>query len=277
MGASCVIWVLVLVGQAAAEKPTEAERLSRLKFLKEKAAERTLYRGAGETAAFPLTAEPVLRYANTERWDLGTSDGATFLWLDGTRPVAAISTSIRRPNDSAHHECTSFSSGPLEGRLAGVPVWLPKRGGLLAQPLEAPAPADGKVQRLTQMRTLAARFAVTCYDSNTNEPRELRLLPQPLYRFESEPHKVRDGALFAFVITNDPEMFLLLEATANQGLQWRYTLARMSSLPQKVRLDGTEIWSLTNFHRDPTEDRKTGPYTTGGLGQYLPAAVPATP
>jgi len=271
------MWVLLLIGQAAAEKPTEAERLSRLKFLKEKATEWSLYRGAGEAAAFQLTAEPVLRYANTERWELGTSDGATFLWLDGTRPVAAISTSIRRPNDLAHYECTSFNSGPLEGRLAGVPAWRPKGGGLLAQPLEAPAPADGKVQRLTQMRTLADRFTVTCYDSNTDEPRELRLLTQPLYRFESQPHKIRDGALFAFVITNDPEMFLLLEATGEKGLQWRYTLARMSSLPLKVRLDGTEIWSLTNFHGDPAEDRKTGPYTTGGLGKYVPATVPVTP
>jgi hypothetical protein len=129
------------------------------------------------------------------------------------------------------------------------------------------------------MRTLAARFAVTCYDSNTDAPRELRLLTQPLYRFESEKHKISDGALFAFVITNDPEMFLLLEAVSDKGPdpQWRFTLARMSSLPQKVRLDGQEIWSLTNFHRDPNEDRKTGPYTTGALGKYLPATAPPAP
>ena len=107
--------------------------------------------------------------------------------------------------------------GRWRRRLAGVSVWLPKGGGLVGQKLEGPAPADGKVQRLTQMRALAARFAVTCYDSNTNEPRELRLLTQPLYRFEAEKHKISDGALFAFVITNDPEMFLLLEAATDKG------------------------------------------------------------
>ena len=280
MFASYALWMLVLVGQAAeAEKPTDAERLARLKFLKEKAAERSLYRGPGETAAFPLTTEPILRYANIERWELGTSDGATFLWLDGTLPVAAISTSIRRPKDIAYQECTSFSSGPLECRQAGVPVWTPKGGGLVAQKLDGPAPAGAKVQRLAQMRALAARFAVTCYDSATNEPRELRLLPQPLYRFESEKHKILDGALFAFVITNDPEMFVLLEATTDSGpdAQWRFTLARMSSLPQKVRLDSKEIWSLTNFHRDPAEDKKTGHYTTGGVGHYVSPAPAATP
>lgn len=85
MFASCALSVLVLVGQAAeAEKPTEAERLAQLKYLKEKAAERTLHRGPGETGAFPLKAEPILHYDNVLQGNLGTRDGATFLWLDGT-------------------------------------------------------------------------------------------------------------------------------------------------------------------------------------------------
>ena len=136
MFATCALSVLVLVGQAAAEKPTEEERLARLKFLKEKAAERTLHRGPGETAAFPLTAEPVLRYDNVLQGNLGTRDGATFLWLDGTRPVAATSISIRGPDFLTYQECTSFSSGPLEWRLAGAAEWSPKAGGLVAKRIE---------------------------------------------------------------------------------------------------------------------------------------------
>jgi hypothetical protein len=158
-------------------------------------------------------------------------------------------------------------------------VWSPKGGGLVAQRLDGPAPASSKVQRLTQMRKLAARFAVTYYDWNMNDPRELRLLTQPLHRFESETHKILDGALFAFVTTNDPEMFVLFEATTEHGpeSQWQFTLARMSSLPQKVRLDGKEIWSLTNFQRGTAEDKKTGPYITGVVGQYVPATLAPMP
>jgi hypothetical protein len=258
MFASCALSVFVLIGQVAAEKPTEAERLAQLKYLKEKAAERTLHGGPGETGAFPLKAEPILRYDNVLRGKLGTRDGATFLWLDGTLPVAATSISIRGPNDLAYQECTAFSSGPLECRLAGAAVWSPKGGGLVAQRLDGPAPASSKVQRLTQMRALAARFAVTGYDWNMNEPRELRLLTQPLYRFESEKHNIIDGTLYAFVVTNDPEMFVLIEATTEHDpdAQWQFTLARMSSLPQKVRLDDKEIWSLTNYQRDTAEKGK---------------------
>ena len=82
-----------------------------------------------------------------------------------------------------------------------------------------------------------------------------------------------------FVDTTDPEMFVLLEATTEEGpdAQWRFTLARMSSLPQKVRLDDKEIWSLTNFQRDTAENKKTGPYITGGVGQYVPAIVAPMP
>lgn len=275
--------LLTALGQAPNEESSDQQRRERLEFLKEQAALVELHRGAGRKTALKVSAEPVLRYSNTERWEVGTSDGAMFLWLDEAVPVAAMSISIRRPRNQAYRELTSLCEDPLECTAAGGAVWTPKTGGLLARPLDG-APADGRFQRLAQMRTLAGRFSVTCYDAQTDEPRQLRLLTSPVYRFAAEERGIVDGALFAFVVSNDPEMLVLLEAIreGDRGggkLQWRYSLARMSSLPLNVRLDDKEVWSLTNFHRDPREDRKTGPYTTGTIGFYVPSVsiAPAPP
>ena len=111
------------------------------------------------------------------------------------------------------------------------------------------------------MRALARRFTARSIDGNEKDW-ELRLLPQPLYRFSDEAGGILDGGLFAFVVSNDPEFFVLLEAiTAPQGEpQWRYSLARMSSRKHAVRLDGNEVWSVTNYYTEPRTTRTTGPY-----------------
>jgi hypothetical protein len=255
----------------------DAGRKERQAIMKERAAELALYRGSAGKEPLTLTAEPVLRYSNAER-EIGSLDGLTFLWLVGQRPVAAVSLSVRRVRHEVYRECTSLVGEPLECRSGETAVWSPKAGGLLAQPLEgAPTPAAGKPQRLAQMRSLARRFTASCYNSRTDEPTELRLLPQPLYRYADEKERILDGGLFAFVVSNDPELFLLLEAAsadATSEPSWRYGLARMSSLKETVRLDDKEVWTVPNFYRDPNEDRKTGPYIEARVGTFTPLAAP---
>lgn len=264
------------LGQQAAE-PLSAvvERQEQLAFFKQQAAELALYEASEAINPLPLHPEPVLRYTNAER-DIGSLDGATFLWLDGPRPIAAVSYSVRRLRNEVYRECTSLSGSPLVCRKGDASVWSPKTGGLLAQPLAgAPAPAAGKVQRLAQMRGLARRFSAGCYHRQTDQKTELRLLPQPLFRFADEKGEIADGGLFAFVVSNDPELFLLLEATHNTGDgagHWQFSLARMSSQEMVVRLDDKEVWSVANYWQDPTEDRKTGPYVEAKIGTFVPVA-----
>lgn len=268
------------LGQVDEPPPLSPEdRQEQLRFFKEQAGELALRRSPDAEKPFPLMAEPVLRYSNSER-DIGSLDGATFLWLAGARPIAAVSYSIRRLRSEAYRECTSFSQTPLVCRKAEAPIWSPKTGGLLEQKLAgAPPPAAGKVQRLTQMRELARRFTANCYHAQTDSATELRLLPQPLYRFADEKAEVIDGGLFAFVVANDPELFLMLEAVRGTGrdeAHWQYPLARMSSQKLIVRLDDKEIWTAVNYWQDRTEDRKTGPYVEAKSGTFTPSAA-ATP
>ena len=63
------------------------------------------------------------------------------------------------------------------------------------------------------MRSLAREFNGRSL-SDQGQAWELRLLPQPLYRYESTDPDVLDGALFTLVSSagTDPEIILLLEA-----------------------------------------------------------------
>jgi hypothetical protein len=276
MSAETILLVLSIAAFGQAEESTSADAAAqrRLKFLKEKVTEFTLF---NDTSKQPLCLkeEPVLRYSIPER-DNGTWDGALFLWLEGNRPVAAICMGIRRPNDQVVREQTSFTSQRLVCYKSGTVAWSPKSGGLLNQPFrEAPAPSETAVSRLTQMRALARRFSATCY--RRGDATELRLMSQPLYRFSDDKQGILDGALFGLAVSNDAEMLLLLEAVNDQATRkatWRYSLARMSSLEHKVRLDDAEIWTIPRYYDIAPDERKTGPYIEGPIGTYRPGDAP---
>ncbi|MBW3596314.1 MAG: hypothetical protein KY475_03455 [Planctomycetes bacterium] len=260
------------LGQAEANPgDADAERLRRLEFMQDLAAEFSLHAAGGNEAPFRLHEAPVLRYSNPER-ERGSTDGATFLWLDGERPVAALSISIRKPDALAYCEATSFHPSPLICRRNDVVLWSPGKGSTASPLPEAPAPAASEPLRLTQMRQLARRFDARCFHPRTDASSQLRLLPQPLYRYADGKAGILDGAIFAFVVSNDPELLLMLEAHRDGDgapAKWRFALARMSSHAETVQLDGREVWSVPNFYRSG-ESRTAGPYTESRLGIALP-------
>jgi hypothetical protein len=75
---------------------------------------------------------------------------------------------------------------------------------------------------------------------------DLRLLPQPVYRYAAPKQGVHSGGLFAFVEGTDPDIFLLIEAREKDaaGATWQYAAARMVSTAG-VRLThrDKEVWS----------------------------------
>jgi hypothetical protein len=248
-----------------------------MQFLKDTVAGLKLCEPPNRNKPLEVTTNPVLGpYNNTT----GPSRfGATFLWLSGERPVGAASISIRRsPSNPVFCECSSFWPRALECRRDGELLWMPEGGGVLEQRFsDAPAPAESKPRRLTQMRDLARRFSVTTYRAEPEEAIHLRLLTTPIYRFAAEEVGIVDGGVFAFANATDPDSLLLLEAARDKpGMvaYWRYSLARMSSQKAAVRLDEKEIWAVTNFHREPPETRIKGPYIEQRVGTFAPR--PAT-
>lgn len=221
----------------------------------------------------PLTGteKPVLRYSNPVRNFF--SDGATFLWLDGKRPAAAGTLSIRGVG-KVWWEFTSFSGEPLQCRRNDRAVWSPASGNLVRRPLpNAPAPASASRLRLIQMRKLARRFTVVMQESakEPDETKSLRLLGQPIYRWSDEKAGIVDGAVFSFSETTDPEALLMLELLRPEEkaeLIWRYSVARMTSRPLHVRFNDREVCFLKGYWANPRSPRD--PYAAGYLGMYEP-------
>jgi hypothetical protein len=97
----------------------------------------------------------------------------------------------------------------------------------------------------------------------------LRLLPRPLYRYETSDGPIIDGAVFAFVMGTDPETLLLIEAVENaDGTAWQYAFARRTSGELEGRHAGKVVWKAARYPetKDPTRSHFS-------LGTPIPPAI----
>jgi hypothetical protein len=222
--------------------------------------------------SYPLNPEPLLHYTNPVRADV-FSDGAMFVWCDGDRPVAAASLSIRAGENITREFC-ALSDERLECSLDGAIVWAPESAGLLRQPFpDSPAAAASAPLRLTQMRALARRFSGDFRLPQAEDPTELRLVSQPIYRYADDEMGILDGAMFCMGEANDPELLILIELVKDGNeSSWRYSLARMTSIEMHVRLDEAEVWSTSFYWRGPRSP--SDPYIEAKHGPYPPPEAP---
>ena len=189
----------------------------------------------------------LLRWSNP---DVGRVYGDVYLWtLDGCPQALVSPFQWFTPYRIKQAEFRSLSRESLVVEVRGQLVWAPNEPGLEWKRFEsAPVPAMAATQRLVQMRMLARRFNAVLQDPRKGSEgvtRRQRLLTQPVYRYDSPPAPVLDGALFGFVLGTDPELFLLVEARGEKDESaWYYGLARMNSGPMQVELDGHVIWQV---------------------------------
>lgn len=191
-----------------------------------------------------LYEKPVFRWSTPERDAIG---GEMYLWLYHGRPIATIGIwTYDDIKDS--HELQSLATAPLVGTSPLYPQWRPAATGLEFRRVEGvPPPDKSPVRRQTQMRTiLRQKFSGQMTKDNKSQV-ELRLLPQPLYRYETLPTDVSDGAVFALAFGTDPEVLVLLEArkgrAADEPDQWFYAFAPATSAQVVGRVDGVEVWN----------------------------------
>src|SRR5262245_19751437 len=197
---------------------------------------------------FALRTAPVLRWSQPVR---GGDDGAVYIWLDRGRP-AVIGAIFAWPRDDGLrvvvHEMHAFTSVPMHAAYKGSDVWALEKPALeFKRASGVAAPAAAPAQRLAQMRTLGREFTANSIDRDNREW-ELRLLAQPLYRYELQDHpELIDGAILAFVQGTDPEILLILEACRDGDKSyWQYALARFSDFRLFVKYTGAEVWSVPN-------------------------------
>jgi hypothetical protein len=92
---------------------------------------------------------------------------------------------------------------------------------------------------------------------------ELRLLPQPLYRYD-DPTKEKDGAIFAYVWTvgTDPELLIHIQTRSESGqLKWFYQPIRFTWRQLELSYEGTEVWKSEELV-SRNDFLQNGPYIT---------------
>jgi hypothetical protein len=235
-------------GKGSAEKGETAERnaANRLKEMKRSAGRYRIEIDDGRAMPLTLVKEPALRWTNPLRI---TFDGAVFLWVANGRPEVAASFYRKQERGRLRedHEFQSLAAVPLTASYEGRVIWTPQEVGVTLAPIPgAPKPAATPSARLRQMRALALEFRAETKDNTATTP--LRLLTQPLYRYEANRADLADGALFAFVFATDPEVLLLIEARlAGDALAWHYGLARMSGRTLQAWHKDRNIWQVSQI------------------------------
>ncbi|WP_182866950.1 hypothetical protein [Stieleria mannarensis] len=251
-----ILTIAPVAGQVAGQDdvPTSDQRERWAEVYREEAAAYEMIRRGDDAEVLQLVPTPILTFTNPVR--VRDTHGAAFVWTSDGRPeVVGAIWSVVSPDDSTRrrlsHEFHSLSLAPIHSQHERrqsprgiVPDWITEQPGIRPAKIPGgPPPAPSVNLRLTQMRRLARDFQAIIPSGLPDGQGSLRLLAQPLYRYQSQRHQVIDGAVFAFVMGTDPELILLIEAVeSTEGPQWRFAAAQLSNLPLQLDYKGSRVW-----------------------------------
>ncbi|MDX1930340.1 MAG: hypothetical protein SFV81_27695 [Pirellulaceae bacterium] len=198
-----------------------------------------------------LRETPLFSWTNPEVQSIG---GELYLWTVDGRPFATIGIwTYDDIKDS--HELQSLSTQIFRAENPYWTNWAPRAAGLQFKKLEdAPAPDASPVRRQTQMRNFVReRFSGEVIKNDTKQTEKLRVISQPLYRYDPLPTDLIDGAVFSLAFGTDPEILVILEAKKTEaGSEWQYALAPCTSRRATGYLDGKEVWNSDSQQQNGT-------------------------
>jgi hypothetical protein len=202
-----------------------------------------MYLDSSRKAKAELVERPVYLWTNPTKNQIGS----VFVWVHDGRPIV-VGTIFGHPNTGGRrrmtHEFHSLAPTILAADCKddSGQTWEAKAAVTFRPLPDAPKPEATAAKRLLQMRTLGREFGGHTVDWR-KQRWALRLLPQPLFRYEKPNDDAIDGALLALVTSagTDPEVFLLLEARKEGG--WHYALLRFSDSSLYVTHKDKAIWA----------------------------------
>lgn len=260
--------VVCLMGQIvfAADDPPLKENADNIAFQKHATEAAEAYKiqiGSDPVRELSMKKGPILRWSNPVPGK--QTHGEVFLWTDRGRPEAILSLYEFVGTGDVIREQHEFCSLSLTNVIAGTKdktVWSPKMAGVRMELVpDAAAPSELARVRLREMRSFAEQVTS---EKTTREGdiRQLRLLPQPLYRYEGTHPDILDAALFAYVEGTDPEVVLLIEARSKEnGYQWTCGFARLNSIKMSASYKDKLIWEVTELPWNEALDRPDKAYT----------------
>ena len=122
-----------------------------------------------------------------------------------------------------------------------------KKPGIVRQPVGgALRPAENKTARIRQIKEIASRFRSTLVDEGSGQRQEMRLLTQPLYRYDSGEGNLHDGAVFGITANGtNPDAILVIEVekSADGQPEFVFGVTGMTQQALIIALDDREVWT----------------------------------
>ncbi len=198
---------------------------------------RAFERVAGEDREVERREQPIFSFSESTR-DTGHL-GTVWVWGTEGRPVALLSQNKAYAKPVWGYELVALAEGVSVVMHDGW-RWTPKSALKMTPFADAPRAADSEARRLAQMRNLARQFAVS--EEYFEERIELRLLPQPVYRYQDDEDGLIDGALFNFAHGTNPEVLAVIEGRREEPA-WSYGFLPLAGAGVTAMLDGKSVWT----------------------------------
>lgn len=204
----------------------------------------------GKWSATELVKQPVFRFGDPTREH---GQGTLWVWGSSGRPVAAVEC-FQWTSEPGRWTLVmnNLSGGRIRGQRTGRAWWRENQSAVETKPLpKSETPGPSPRSRLLQMKDLSRRFQAHEFWDPDNSRYELRLLTQPVHRYEDDNSGLIDGAFFVFANGTNPEVGLLIEALRSKDgvAQWHYAAARVGNAELHLSLDGEEAWKAPPLRR----------------------------
>ena len=234
------------------ELATKKEESLALKEAREHVSELKVSSTRTREALIELLPNPLLTYGDAAR---NNAAGTLWAWGKSGRPVAFLELYRNIGQDQPWvHALTLTSPELIQLDAPTGQRWTPQKSHFVLKDVpDSPEVGSQPAVRLRQMKDISRRIEAHQFWEPNNSRFEMRLLVQPVHRYQDESAKLIDGAVFVLAHGTNPEVLVQIEAHAAEPARWKYSLVRLGSAEMHVLLDGKEVW--------------TEPRTPGVLGQ----------
>ena len=203
--------------------------------------------------AVEMLPEPVFRYGDPARDDEG---GTEWLWTRDGRPVALMEMFYKTHGGRRVQVFSLLGEQQVTAAGGDNLVWRPTTTQTTPIPLDGPAPAANAVVRLRQMKGIAREFRGHEFWDPDNSRFELRVLPQPVYRYAAPDIGIVDGTIYLLCHGTNPEIAVLIEARgpSADAAKWTASAARLGHAEMHLLRGEQELWKAARLDNPATDE-----------------------
>lgn len=239
-----IVSLAIFRSLSAEDPPKKVEPSQAVKEAREHMAEFTVDSAAKDRAGpIEMLPNPLLTYGDAAR---NNEAGTLWAWGKSGRPVAFLELYRNVGKDQPWvHALTLTSPELIQLKGPTGQRWTPKKSHFALRDVPgSPEVGSQLAMRLRQMKEISRRFEAHEFWDPNNSRFEMRLLVQPVHRYQDEAAKVIDGTVFVLAHGTNPEVLVQIEASAGEkSPRWKYSLVRLGSAELHVSIDGKEVWT----------------------------------